>query len=321
MLQVRVFEQHGRDGRHDPYRGHLLAFHQFAESLHGKGAVQHDLLRAVDGDEGLAPAVDVEHGGVQQRHRAFAQARAEAVGDIMVRRVADGELRHHVDRQQVELAMREGGAFWLARGAGGVAQRGVDVLVQHGPVDGVGLAGDQRFVLDDVGDAGRRQARLVRHIDHQLDHILDLVVDAFEQRHQRVVDKEDLILRMPDGVDDVLRRKPDIDRVQRGADACHAVVQLKVAVGVERHRGDALARLPGHAGEYLELAAQAVGQLRHAPIPLHPGKAEIRPGDVVAVDDTDLVGVHAHRPLHDRGEHKRVVRAEFWVGPGCHPVS
>ncbi|MNR18919.1 hypothetical protein D3C85_1356770 [compost metagenome] len=128
--------------------------------------------------------MDVEQRRVEHGHGVLAQA----LGMHEVGRVGDALARHAMQRHQVQLAVREGRALGLARGAGGVAQRGDGVLVQIGPLKCGWLFCDQLFVLDQVGDLAVRQAGLVRHVDKGLDRVLDAVVDVFQQRQHHVVD-------------------------------------------------------------------------------------------------------------------------------------
>jgi hypothetical protein len=88
----------------------------------------------------------------------------------------------------------------------------------------------------------------------------DLAGERLEERDQRLVDEEDLVLSVLDDEFEVLREKPQVQRVQNGAHAWHGVIELEVPVVVPGQRRDAVARL--HA-KPLERPGEAVDAADH----------------------------------------------------------
>ena len=72
-------------------------------------------------------------------------------------------------------------------------------------------------------------------------------------------------------------------------------------MGVEGHGSDPIPGLPGFAGIDPELF-QGIGQLSGTFIPLHPGEPLILGRGLVAVNDSDFIGIGFHRSFHKGGE-------------------
>ena len=85
--------------------------------------------------------------------------------------------------------------------------------------------------------------------------------ELLQQRHQRVVDEDDLVLGVVDDVGQLLLEQADVERVQHRAGAGHREVQLEVALVVPGERADAVARLHAEPAERAREAVDAIGQL------------------------------------------------------------
>ena len=140
--------------------------------------------------------------------------------------------------------------------AGRVAQRRRLVLVSN-EVDEVDLGGsaDELLVVDDAGVVRDVGLRSVVHDDH-VAHGRQAWQHPAEQRHQRPVDEQRLVLGVVHRVHDLLRVVPDVHRVKDVSGARYREVQGQVTRGVPREGADAGVR---GQPERLERAGDAAG--------------------------------------------------------------
>ena len=136
--------------------------------------------------------------------------------------------------------MGEQHALRVARGAGRVAQRRGCPLVEVGPFVVVILRADQVLVAEEFRDRGRRQILARGHRDEPLDR-LELRSELRDQRREREIEEKIAVCRVIGDVFDLLGEEARVDRVQHGADAGDAEVELHVAIAVPRERGNAIA--------------------------------------------------------------------------------
>ena len=87
---------------------------------------------------------------------------------------------------------------------------------------------------------------------------------------QRPIDEDHLVVGVVDDVGELLGEQPDVERVQHSAGARRGEVQLEVAGGVPRERGDTTV---GRDAEVVEHAAELAGPRRPLAVgrPLAPG--------------------------------------------------
>lgn len=132
--------------------------------------------------------------------------------------------------------MAVGNTFRITGGARRVTHCGGGTLVDLGPVELDGLLGDQRFVRMHLHAVGSVDAvGRVAGDDDVLDggELRKLWV---EQRQQRRVDDDDLVLGVVRHVDQLLGEESDVEGVQHRAHRRHGQVGLEV-FGVVPHEG------------------------------------------------------------------------------------
>ncbi|MCY1414409.1 hypothetical protein D9M71_298600 [compost metagenome] len=254
---------HLQDGRHAVGEGDLLALPQLDQHFRLVTA-RVDLLDPEHGGHVRhAPGVDVEHRGDRHVHVVVTE-QADAV------QAGDG--RGHGQGVQDQLAVGEVHALRVAGGAGGIEGGGHRVLVEVG--EGVARAGrvEQGLVL---ADAVRQGAALVGGVGQEngLLHGGQLRFDALVERRELAVDQHEAVLRVVHGVEDLVRRKTDVDGVQHRADHRYGEHAFQVAVAVPVHHRHGVTGLHARFAEH-------VGQARH---PLVEGGVAV--AHQVAVDD------------------------------------
>ena len=171
-------------------------------------------------------------------------------------------VRHRLRQRMQDLrAVRVDHALGLAGGARGVAHGARLVLVHLRVVEAPARRFQERLV---VLHAGRHRLAGQRHDDHALD--VDLVPELLEQRQQHVVDDQEAVLRVVGDEGDVVRREPQVERVQHAACDDRAEVGLVVGVVVPHQRGDPVAALQPRLG-------QRLGQQARPPVEIGVGVA------------------------------------------------
>ena len=149
-------------------------------------------------------------------------------------------------------AMRIQYALGIACGAGSIAHRSRGIFVEGLPLEiAVGFR-DPVFVRDRVLQRGLRHMRLVGEHDVAL-YAWQLVGDLFQERHEGDIRHHDAVFRMVDDPGDLVGEQARIDGMADRADAHDAVPGFKMAPGIPRDGGDAVA----------ELDAVAIEPLRH----------------------------------------------------------
>ena len=197
---------------------------------------------------------------------------------------------------QVQLAMGHRHALGQAGRAARVEELGHRVLVDVG-VTRVRRAGGEEGLVLVVGDA----ARLAVEDDDDRPRRQPRQ-DLLDERHEVAVDEDDLRRRMAEDVLDLVRRQPDVDRVEDGPGLDHAVVRLEQVVGVEGDERDAIA---ARDPELDERVRQPVGPVR-----------EFAVGELcLAVDDADLVAEELRGAVTELEDGQR----DEHVGPPCTP--
>ena len=136
-------------------------------------------------------------------------------------------------------AVRIEHAFWVARGAGRVAEEGAEVFVDLRPGDLVALFCDQCFVALCVDGAGLG-ALLVGQHDEGF-HGRQLRRDALDRGEEVTIEEEDAAFGMVDRVDDLFVEQARVGGVEDGADAGDGVEEFEMAVGIPGEAGDAVA--------------------------------------------------------------------------------
>ncbi len=107
------------------------------------------------------------------------------------------------------------------------------------------------------------------------DNLLDcrgFSLEAFEQRSKVIMDQQCGIGRMVNGVENLLRRQPDVDRVQHSADHRDREKTLQVSMSVPIHHRDRVART---YSQTLKSARQALNPIEEFTV----SKAQITDGD------------------------------------------
>ena len=108
-------------------------------------------------------------------------------------------------------------------------------------------------------------------------HRLQLVGQRREQRDQRPVDEDDLVLGVVGDVDELLGEQPDVEGVQHPAGARRGQVELQVARGVPAERADPAVRADAQRVEHR-------GEPAHPHRPLGDGRAwSRRPPSAVTI--------------------------------------
>jgi len=72
---------------------------------------------------------------------------------------------------------------------------------------------------------------------------LDLISQALEQGQQDIVDDQETILRMPDDVDQIIRRQPQVQGVDHAARRRDAEIGFQMRIMIPHQRRHPIARL------------------------------------------------------------------------------
>ena len=85
-----------------------------------------------------------------------------------------------------------------------------------------------------------------------------------EQRHERLVDEDHLILGVVDDVGELIGEQPDVERVQHRPHTGNRHVELEVALVVPRERPDPIPVLDPQSPEHAGKSIDALGHLAEA---------------------------------------------------------
>ena len=125
--------------------------------------------------------------------------------------------------------------------------------------------------------AHRRRAPAGAVVHHdEVANVFERRQQRRQQREQRAVDEDHLVVGVVDDVGQLFGEQPDVEGVQHPAGARRGEVQLQVAVGVPRERGDASV---GGDAEGVEHAAEAPGAVGPGPV----GGATAAPTSAVTI--------------------------------------
>ena len=145
------------------------------------------------------------------------------------------KLRRKGQRVQHQLAVGIADPLWVTRGAGGIKQRRPGVFVEIGKVDRV-CHRHQRLILPGKA-VGQRGIRPVGQQDK-----FGRAGKAGDQRHQQwqkiLMHQNGVITGMVDGVQDLFRRQPHVDGVQRRPRHRNGEETFQIAVAVIIHHRD-----------------------------------------------------------------------------------
>ena len=198
---------------------------------------------------GQAPGVGVEHRHDRQDRVGFPHA--------------DGVDGEGAERVEVARPVRVHHALGVARGAARVAHGGGLVLVPYVEARRRRLAEQALVVVhrDPVGVAGDLALAVVH--DHQVLDGVEGRQERPQQRCQRPVDEDHLVLGVVDDVGQLLGEEPDVERVQHPVAAGGGEVELEVT-----------GRVPGEGGhpaaladaEHVEHAAEPPGAVGPLPV-------------------------------------------------------
>ncbi|EKD35782.1 MAG: hypothetical protein ACD_75C01779G0002 [uncultured bacterium] len=215
------------DGRHAVGESYFMLDDEVEQGLRFVAA-RINLLAAEERHQvGHAPGVDVEHRGHRHIH---------IVGTEPGLPVEGAEGGENAVGVQDQLTVAEVDALRQAGGAGGVEGGGNAVFVEIGEVVLLRIFLEHFLVF--VVQAGRLYLVRVGQED-DLFHGGQLILDRGEHRQKLTVDQQDVVFGVIDGVEQLLARKPDIDRMEDSPEHRHGEVAFEVAVRIpvhDRHR-------------------------------------------------------------------------------------
>jgi hypothetical protein len=163
-----------------------------------------------------------------------------------VRRVRERTTRR--ERVEDELPMAVIDALRQPGRSGRIKRRGAGVFVQRREIEGRRSSREHRLVLRRELDVGLRRGCVVAD-QHEANARPDLAPDRVEQGKELRIDQNDVVSRMIDGVEDLLRRNPHVHRVQCRAHHRNREKAFEVAMTVPVHHGDHRAALYAKRGE------------------------------------------------------------------------
>ncbi len=185
---------------------------------------------------------------------------------------ADADAGELAEGVQHQLPVTVVDALGVARGAGGVKRRGAGVLVEVTELVGAVAGRQQRLVARGELDAGGRR-RVGLADEHESFHRAHLGPDRLEQRQEVLVHEDQVVVRMIDRVENLLRRQAHVDAVKHGAHHRYREEALEVAVTVPvEHRY----RISGAHPERFETGRQ---------LPDAPAQCEVVVAHAIAIDD------------------------------------
>jgi hypothetical protein len=158
--------------------------------------------------------------------------------------------------------MRIQRALGIARGAGGVADRGTRAFIELRPVELRLLHRDQCLVAIHIGNCiERRHVVRIGHADPGLD-VRAVSGDLLDQRRESAIEKEHPVFRMVDDVNQLLEMQARIAGVYDQSTARHRIINLNVAVIVPSERRDRGARRQSQVEEGVRESFDARRALR-----------------------------------------------------------
>ncbi len=273
----------GGDGR---AHGRLLGLDEAHQRLGLQKPVRHDQVGpGHQGGVRRAPGVGVEH-----RHDGQ-------------RPVPEGQLPDvgSADRQRVQVhrAVAVGDPLGLARGAARVADRGGRPLVDHRPGEDRGRRGECLGVGQDrlAGRLERCEVSLagdqhVRDRRHQCER-------RRQHRQQAGVGENHPVVGVGGDEAELLRRQPDVQRVQDSAHGRHGEVGLEVLLVVPHERRDPLVAGDPQCPQRIRRPAGPLGDLAVACPPARAAGA--------GAGDHHAVGERRGGGPHHRGDGERDV--------------
>ena len=145
---------------------------------------------------------------------------------------------------------------------GGVERRRAGALVERREVVTVPAAFEQGLVGGRELEAviGRRRGVVVAH-EHKLRHAVEPPADLCDQRDEILVHEDDVVLRVVDGVEDLIGREPHVDGMQHCAHHRDREEAFEIPGRVPVHHRDRRAALDTEGGEPRREAPDASPQL------------------------------------------------------------
>ena len=176
-----------------------------------------------------------------------------------------------------------------------------------------------------VADLAEHRGVGVAHHEDVLDG-LHLRQHPRQQRHQRVVDDDDLVLGVVGDVHQLLGEEPDVERVQHGLHRRDGEVALEVLLVVPLERRDPVTVRDTESGQGVRQLTRALADLaeRGAPRPV----AEVRHhlavtvhGEPVPEQHRQAEGDVLHGALHRAAPVRRLPRVRVRADPALLTLS
>ena len=175
---------------------------------------------------------------------------------------ADAVGQHRPERVQERGAVRVHDALGVARGAARVAHATRPGSRRRRGTRSGAASAEQRLVVVDRGwRSASGTSPLPSSISTRCFTVVERRQQREQQRRQRPVDEDHLVLGVVDDVGELLGEQPDVERVQHPPGARRGEVQLEVAGGVPAERGHPAVGGDAEGVEHAAEAAGAVGPL------------------------------------------------------------
>ena len=187
----------------------------------------------------------------------------------------------------------------LSGSARAVAEHHRRTLIEKRPLAVLGLVADQVLVGDRTGQG---ITCLVAQNHPGLDS-LELVGERSNEGNQVGIDEDHLVLGVVDDVNDLVGKKPQIDRVTHAPGVGGRPVQLMMSLVVPGKRADGIPNLQTQG-------VHCRGKLPHSNVGGSIGRSRDRP---VRLDRNDLlIRVDPHRMVVKSGHQEREVVLHMW---------
>ena len=201
--------------------------------------------------------------------------------------------------------MRVEHTFGLVSSAGGVAERAGRVFIEAGPGVVAGFGRQQVFVAAQPGQVRLGRQVLAASQEHPFFHGGAHGGQALDQRQKGEVEEQQPVLGVVDDEHQLLGKQPRVDGVAHRPDAGHAVVQLKMPVGVPGQGTHPVAVFDAELQQRLgQLLAAAVGRSVGVAVDAALGQARHNFGIAVPFGGVLNKRSHAERLGHHQSLHR-----------------